>query len=218
MQITLEQLQRCTAGMRPAFDLEQIAVSVNETAARFELDSKSRLAHFLAQVIYETQNLTKFVENLYYTTPERLVTVWPSRFTMTPDSADGKRYAPDYVRNPAKLASAVYAGRYGNGDEASGDGGRFLGRGPMHLTFRDNYARCSQYLYNNDRLVQNPEEVSDNIETGMLTAGWFFAVEKKLNPHADRGDLDTITLRVNGSTRTVPERRAVLTKVVRALG
>lgn len=88
-----------------------------------------RVAHFLAQAVYETGYLTRLSENLAYSAA-RIARVWP-------------RLAPraqELAGNPEALANAAYAGRNGNGVEASGDGWRFRGRGLLDLTGRANYA------------------------------------------------------------------------------
>ena len=97
----------------------------------FGIFTASRAAAFLGQVMVESASFTALEENLFYTRPERLVQVWPSRFR-NPTAA-----AP-YVRNPRMLSDLVYAGRNGNGDKLSGDGWRFRGRGLKQLTGRAN--------------------------------------------------------------------------------
>src|SRR5258706_10657065 len=96
------------------------------------------MAAFLAQIVHESGNLQNLEENLRYSA-KRLREVWPKRF---PDGATAEAYAG----NAEKLANRVYAGRLGNGDEASGDGWKYRGRGLIQLTGRSNYAACKAAL------------------------------------------------------------------------
>src|SRR5688572_5216436 len=99
--------------------------------ARGGIDTPLRRAHFLAQVAHESGGFKRLVENLNYSA-DALVRTWPSRF----DAATAKQYA----RQPERIANKVYAGRLGNGDETSGDGWRYRGRGYIQLTGQVNYA------------------------------------------------------------------------------
>jgi putative chitinase len=170
--------------------------------------SPRRVRYFLAQSCFETQTFTHWAENLTYTTPERLCTVWPSRFSMTPMGT--KAYAPDYVCNAQKLANLVYANRGGNGDVTSGDGFNFRGRGGFHLTFRNNYAAYSNARYGDDRIVQNPDLVAQPADA-MMSAGWFWSTNQ-LNDLADADAFTRVTEKINGSDATVPQRLPVLNK------
>lgn len=183
--------------------------AMNDTMAYYGIDqSPRRIRYFIAQSAFETGMFQRWVEDLTYTTPERLCTVWPARFSMTPMGS--KAYAPDYVRNAQKLANLVYANRNGNGDAASGDGFNFRGRGGFHLTFRDNYAAYSNARYGDDRIVQNPDLVAQP-EDAMMSAGWFWST-KNINALADADAFTRTTEVINGSDATVPQRLPVLNK------
>lgn len=197
---------------------QAIADSINQTASRFSIDqSPRRMRYFVAQSFFETLNYTYWSENLNYTTPERLVTVWPSRFTMEMPAALGgplgqvQTYAADYVNNPQKLANFVYANRNGNGNVASGDGYNFRGRGAFHLTFLSNYTEYSHAAYGDDRVVQNPDMVAQPADA-FLSAGWFWDANK-MNALADADAFTQATKVINGSTATVPQRLPVLNKM-----
>lgn len=157
------------------------------TLTRFGIINPARAAAFLAQCHVESQGFSRLEENLMYTTAARIARVWPSRFPTPADAAP-------YARNPERLANRVYAGRIGNGPEASGDGWRFRGRGLKQLTGRANYARAAEALarpYLSDPgLVREPEHA-------VLTAAWFWETND-CNALADSGRIDTITRRVNG--------------------
>jgi putative chitinase len=195
--------------LSPSLDVTQasdLAVAFNETISTFGLESPRSIRYFIAQACFETQGFTKFVENLYYTNPQRLVDVWPSRFSMT--QGGNKAYAPDYVKNPAKLANLVYSNRNGNSDFNSGDGYRYRGRGAFHLTGLRNYADASQSIYNDDRLVENPDLVANYMD-GLLTAGWFWT-SNRLTQLADQDAFTQVTRIINGSAATVKDRLPVL--------
>lgn len=177
--------------------------------ARYGIDTPTRVEDFIAQVLHESRLLTALEENLNYTTPTRLVSVWPTRFSSSTKTTK-KRYAGDYVRNPQKLAEFVYGGRMGNGPEGSGDGWKFHGRAPLMMTgfeMYDAYRRYSGHdVVNNPDLLKTPEIGADS-------AGWVFAVEKSLLDEADLDQELMITRKINGGTIGLDERRKLTEKV-----
>lgn len=184
---------------------------LDEAAHRWTIDTPTRVAAWIAQLAYESQRFTRVEENLYYTTAARLIAVWPSRFRLPARESedaldqfdDGKRNARRYLRDPGKLANFVYAGRMGNGDEDSGDGARYAGRGLIQLTGRDNYTAyqldTSYPVLSMPDLLLQPFGASDS-------AAWFWH-KRGLNTLADAGDWAGITKVVNGSVRTAAERK-----------
>jgi putative chitinase len=191
-----------------AASIDPLVSAINATTARFSIDQQQRrVRYFMAQTSFETQGYTQWSENLTYTTPDRLVTVWPSRFTM--DQSDkSKAYAPTYTNNPQGLANLVYAGQYGNGNAASGDGWNFRGRGGFDLTFRSNYTQYSSDTYGDTSVVDDPDLVLQP-QDAMLSAGWFWNT-KGLSALADTDSFTAVTQKINGSTETVPQRLPVL--------
>lgn len=173
----------------------------------FGIVSRERLAAFLGQCHVELAGFRRLSENLAYTTPQRLLAVWPSRFA-------GAAAAQAFVGKPERLANHVYAGRLGNGDAASGDGWRFRGRGLKQLTGRDNYRRAAlalghPYLEQPDLLCR-PEDA-------VRTAGWFWQ-SNGCNPLADSGNIDAITRRVNGPAMLqAASRRQLAARLAAAL-
>jgi len=172
-----------------------------------------RQAAFLAQVMVESADLRRLEENLSYSA-ERLRQVWPARF---PDSA----VASAYGHSPEKLANNVYAGRMGNGDEASGDGWKYRGRGLITLTGRDNYARFSTAMQidalNHPDLLGEPAGAA-------LAATWFWQ-SHGLNELADRlegPDLNHIFIeicrRVSGNMTGLPERQEYWARARKVFG
>lgn len=187
--------------------------ALNSAMARFHIDSTPRMAAFLAQVAHESGQLTRLQENLNYSA-KRLMQVWPKRFP-TPEKA------ARYEKNPEKLANHVYAGRLGNGDEASGDGWCFRGRGLIQLTGRGNYRAAGRGI--GLALEQQPG-LLEQPEAAALSAAWFWE-SHGLNELADNRsndddneDFKTITRRINGGTVGLKERLALWERAKQALG
>lgn len=181
-------------------DLVKYVEFLDEGMARFEINTPVRIAAFIAQVAHESGDFMHVEENLNYSW-EALRKTWPARFK-TDDFAQG------YHRNPEKIANYVYAGRFGNGDEASGDGWKFRGRGLIQITFRDNYAAYS-------RAIADPSVVTDPAQLAkpqhaVMSACWFWN-NKELNSLADLGSeagFNEITHRINGGWNGKDDRLA----------
>jgi len=172
--------------------------------ARYQINTNLRAAHFLAQVGHESGNFAIKTENMYYSTPQRLVAVWPSRFNM--DGSGGKKNANDYIKNPAKLAEAVYGGRMGN--DQPGDGFRYRGGGFLQLTGKEAYVGYATYLGKDTGTTADLLRSDD--QYAMDCALWEYVLNKGLNPIADTGSSDDvvtiITRRVNGGTIGLADR------------
>src|SRR5436189_5430858 len=144
-------------GKVPATVLAQIP----EAAKDFNITSNLRLAHFLAQCALESMNFTAVVENLNYSA-QRLLQVFPKYFKNVDVNA--------YARNPQKIGSRVYANRMGNGDEASGDGFKYRGRGYIQLTGKNNYQAFSGFI--GEDCIANPDLVATTYP--LASAAFFF--------------------------------------------
>lgn len=167
-------------------------------AERFAINTPRRAAAFLGQCAHETQMLTEFEENLRYSSAERIALIFKSRVPTLSD-------AIPLVRNPQALANRVYSGRFGNGDEASGDGWRYRGRGAGHLTFKDNYAAAGKALA--QPYVYTPEIVSQP-QHAALTFAWFWS-SRDCNAMADAWDIRGVTRAINPGMAGVNERAAL---------
>lgn len=163
----------------------------------YEINTPKRIAAFIAQCSHESAGFTALVENLNYRW-QSLRKVFPKYF---PDDA----IAQDYASRPNKqeaIANRIYASRMGNGDEASGDGFRFRGRGLIQLTGRHNYTWFAASL------EISPEEATEYLMTfegAAQSACWFWETNK-LNQWADKGDILTLTKRINGGTIGLDDR------------
>ncbi|MCP4636593.1 MAG: glycoside hydrolase family 19 protein [Methyloversatilis sp.] len=190
---------------------------LNEALREFGIESKLQVAHLLAQLAHESAEFTRLVESLTYTSAERILAVWPSRFWLPspqqPTCPSGKRDARGFVRAPVLLASYVYAGRNGNGSEATSDGFRFRGRGPIQITGRANYARCGQALAL--PLIEQPDLLTDP-DVGARAAAWYWT-DRKIGPLADANDIEAVTRRINGGSHGLDDRRRYLQTAMRVL-
>lgn len=203
--ITLEQLVAIMpyAEVRAAQFLTPISAAMEE----FGINTPARKAAFLAQVAHESTQLGSLVENLNYSA-EGLIATWRRRFTFADAAA--------YARKPERIANRVYSSRMGNGDEASGDGWRFRGRGIFQITGRANYTACSLALYNDELLIERPELI-EQPEGACRSAGWFWQA-RELNKWADSGDFKTLTIRINGGMNGYAERAEFYLRARKTLG
>jgi putative chitinase len=157
-----------------------------------------RAAHFFAQTAHESGNFKAFAENLNYGA-SGLTTTFKKYFPTT-------EKALLYERKPEKIANLVYGNRMGNGDEASGDGFKFRGRGALQLTGKDNYKVFSEYL-KKPEIMTNPDLVATEYA---FESAIFFFDRNKLWDICDKGvNKDTIlalTKRINGGTHGLADR------------
>ncbi len=169
--------------------------------------SKLRLAHFLAQVMHESGALTLQVENLNYSAP-RLAVVWPSRF-----QPRGPLNPAAFANNPERLANEVYGGRMGN--NKSGDGFRYRGRGLLQLTGRDSYREATTIVRKFTPTAPDFEADPDLV----FSAEWALPIAaaewdaKGCNAFADQDQITMVTQRINGGQVGIAERRDWLLRV-----
>jgi putative chitinase len=161
--------------------------------------SAERAAHFFAQTAHETGNYKAFSENLNYSA-DGLNKIFPKYFK------NAGRDANAYARNPEKIANVVYASRMGNGDEASGDGWKYRGRGALQLTGKGNYVAFSQYL-GDKSVLENPDSVANEFA---FESAMFFFDKNKLWDICDKGvtkeTILALTKRINGGTHGLEDR------------
>jgi len=156
---------------------EQWLDPLNETFDKYQINTPQRQACFLGQTLHESGNFKFTRENLNYSA-KALMATWPSRF---PDIDT----ATKYERQPEKIANKVYSGRMGNTEE--GDGARYIGRGLIQLTGKENYANCGNSI--GADLIGNPYLLEEP-RYAVLSAGWFWN-KKGLNALADEGTKDS---------------------------
>ena len=175
---------------------DAVIAQIPDTAKKFNITNPLRLAHFLAQCGHESGGFKAVSENLNY-------------------SADGLKkifgkYFPgnlneSYAKQPEKIASRVYGSRMGNGDESTGEGFKFRGRGYIQLTGKQNYTNFAKFI--GEDTVSNPDLVATKYP---LASAAFFFDSNKLWSICDKGsDVATVTAvtkRVNGGTIGLPDR------------
>jgi len=175
---------------------DAVIAQIPDTAAKFNITNPLRLAHFLAQCGHESGGFRAVSENLNYSA-QGLVKIFGKYFNATT--------AAGYARNPQKIASRVYANRMNNGDEASGEGWKFRGRGYIQLTGKANYTNFTRFI--GEDCISNPDLVATKYP---LASAAFFFDSNKLWAICDRGADDAtvtaVTKRVNGGTIGLADR------------
>jgi len=168
---------------------------LNMTMVRFNINTPMRQAMFLSQIAHESGGFRHVSENLNYSA-SALRRVFGKYFP-----TDEMAY--EYARKPEKIANRVYANRMGNGNEASGDGWKYRGRGLIQLTGKNNYLSFSLAADNNSfidpGLLTEPEYAA-------MSAGWFWQ-DNGLNVLADTGDVRAVTRRINGGYNGLADRQ-----------
>jgi len=172
----------------------------------YEINTPKRIAAFMAQCGHESGGFVFLSENLNYSA-QGLMRVFPKYF---PDQATANAYA----RNPEKIANRVYANRMGNGDEASGQGFKFRGRGLIQVTGKDNY------FWFASSLNITPEEAAEYMQTfeGAAQSACWYWENASLNKLADAGDILTMTKRINGGTIGLADRQKHYAHALHVLG
>jgi putative chitinase len=170
-----------------------------KAAMKYYKFTPDRAAHFFAQTAHESGNFKAFSENLNYNA-KGLLGIFKKYF---PTEAK----ALQYERKPEKIANLVYASRMGNGDEASGDGWKFRGRGALQLTGKDNYKAFADYM-KKPEIMENPDLVAT---TYSFESAIFFFDKNKLWAICDQGVNDAsilaLTKRINGGTHGLDDRK-----------
>ena len=197
---------------------EQWVKPLAEAAREYGIDTPERMGCWLGTCAHESAELNRLVESFDYR-PSRLVAIFPRYF-------DTQRAAA-YAGKPSAIANYVYANREGNGDEASGDGWRYRGRGPIQLTFRRMYERAGRALGLD---LLNKPELLERPDVGARASAWVWAVEKTLNDVADRAAEDPachliVCQRITGArdektarSRGLDERARYSNLAIRVLG
>ena len=194
MELTIEQLKQLLP-KNPYVDHWYDALS--KLLPDYEINTPKRIAAFIAQCSHESGGFTALKENLNYK-PATLRKLFSKYF---PNDA----LAEEYCAKPNKqeaIASRIYASRMGNGNEASGDGYKYCGRGLIQLTGKSNYIAFA------DSLQISPEEASNYLATfeGAAQSACWFWESNNLNQWADKGDILTLTKRINGGTIGLEDR------------
>ena len=191
-EFTLKKFKECVGGNPPHADHWYEALC--QILPDYDIHTVPRVAAFLAQTAHESGGYRAIKENLNYKA-ESLMKVWPKYF---PNIDIARQYA----HNQEKIANRAYGGRMGNGPEESGDGWRYCGRGLIQLTGKSNYERYAESL---EISVEEASEHLTTFEGCVQSAAWFWEANN-LNQWADKGDILTLTKRINGGTIGLEDR------------
>jgi len=194
MELTIEQLKELLP-KNPYVGHWHDALS--KLLPDYEINTPKRIAAFIAQCSHESGGFTALKENLNYK-PATLRKLFSKYF---PNDAIAEEYCAKPNKQEA-IANRVYASRMGNGNEASGDGYKYCGRGLIQLTGKSNYIAFA------DSLEISPEEASEYLATfeGAAQSACWFWESNNLNQWADKGDILTLTKRINGGTIGLEDR------------
>jgi putative chitinase len=193
--ITLDILQQLCPKTKKTV-LQLYATPLHEVAEYYDMYvNMNRAAAFVAQTAHESGGFNFVKENLSYGA-KGLMTTFKKYFP-------NEDLAKQYERKPEKIANRVYGGRMGNGDEASGDGYRFCGRGLIQLTGRNNYTKFAADL---GISVEDTVAYLETPAGAVSSAGWFWD-NNNLNQYCDSNDFVTLTKRINGGTIGLEDRQ-----------
>jgi len=183
MKLTASQLKQMVPGIT---HVDHWIEAFDQLLPDYEINTPKRIAAFIAQCAHESGGFRFLKENLNYKA-ESLMKTFPKYFS-------DKDTANAYAKQPVKIANRVYANRMGNGDEASGDGFKYCGRGLIQLTGKSNYSWFAASL------EISPEEASAYLETfeGAAQSACWFWESNNLNVEADAGDIKKMTKKING--------------------
>ena len=172
----------------------------------YDINTPLRVAHFIAQCAHESGNFVFIKENLNYRADSLMKTF--KRYFPT------QELAQQYAKQPEKIANRVYANRMGNGDEASGDGWRYCGRGLIQLTGRDNYTFFAGSL---GISVEDASEYLATFEGAAQSACWYWE-QNNLNRFADANDVRGLTRAINGGYIGLEDRQKHTEHALHVLG
>jgi putative chitinase len=175
---------------------DAVIAQIPDTATKFNITTPLRLAHFLAQCGHESGGFKSISENLNYSV-DGLKRIFGKYFPGD--------LASSYARQPEKIANRVYGNRMDNGDETSGDGYRFRGRGYIQLTGRSNYTKFAKFI--GEDTINNPDLVATKYP--LASAAFFFDSNKLwsiCDKGADEATVIAVTKRVNGGTNGLSDR------------
>ena len=184
---------------------EEWVDSLNRILPQYDINTPLRIAAFMGECCVESNEFREIQEDLNYQATS-LCRLWPKHFTTS--------NASQYAHNPEKIANRAYANRMGNGDESTGDGWKYHGRGLIQLTGKDNYEAFSDFTQ------MNLEDVPAYLETmdGAVVSACYFWQKHNLNEYADNGNIDAISHIINGGSLGESERRSHYELACRVLG
>ena len=214
--ITPDVLAKIVIGIKPVL-AQQVAAAMNEIAPLYALNRADVFHEYIAECAHESQNFTRFVENLNYSA-QGLADTWPTRYAV---DKKAKPKVPNALalklqRKPEAIANNCYANRMGNGNEASGDGWRYRGSGLLQMTGADMFKLYAKYKGIAD-VAWVAEKVRTDLHWAIDSSMWVFVVNKKLLDEAEADKLDAITYAINGGYIGKEEREKIYKRAVAAM-
>jgi putative chitinase len=176
-------------------NVEQWFEALNANLPTYEINTVERVSAFIAQCAHESGGFKRLKENLNYK--------WESLRRVFPKYFPTDELAQEYAHKQEQIANRVYGGRMGNGDESSGDGFRYCGRGLIQLTGRNNYTKFAESIH---MAVEEVPSLLETYDGAVKSACWFWQTND-LNQWADVGDIVTMTKRINGGTIGLEDRQ-----------
>jgi putative chitinase len=168
--------------------------ALSSVLPEYEINTAERVAAFIAQCTHESGGFKRLKENLNYR--------WESLRKVFPKYFPSDELAQEYAHKQEQIANRVYGSRMGNGDESSGDGFRYCGRGLIQLTGKNNYTKFAESI---NMAVEEVPALLETFEGAVKSACWFWKTNN-LNQYADTGDILTMTKRINGGTIGLEDR------------
>ena len=185
-------------------NIDEIVDSLNKILPEYNIDRPKRIAMFLAQTGHESGGFRVFEENLNYSA--KALELLFSKYFKNKDT----NY---YARRPEKIANIIYSNRMGNGDELSGDGWKYRGRGAIQITGRHNYELLSRDC--NIDAVIHPDMLLE-VNNSILSAVWYWN-KHDLNSYADLNDIKGSTRKINGGYNGLEDRITKYKKILKYL-
>ena len=202
MTITPQQLKAILPNCKSH---EMWATILNDVLPKYKIDTSIRVAQFIAQTGHESAHYNILKENLNYSATA-LHRVFKKYFP-------NDEFAQTYHRQPEKIANRVYANRMGNGNEASGDGWLYRGRGLIQITGKNNYRMCSMFLFGDERLLQDPGMLQEP-EYAVRSACWYW-LANDINKVAE--DVRVVTRIINGGYNGIEDREQLFATALKVL-
>jgi putative chitinase len=205
MEITLAQLKKVIPTNQR---VESWHAALSKFLPEYDIDSPKRISSFLAQCSHESREFTTLKENLNYKA-DRLVVVFPKYF---PTLAIAQKYTSLPNKQEA-IANRVYANRMGNGDEASGDGYKYSGKGIIQITGKNNYSAFAKSVGMD---LDDVPEYLLTCDGAVESACWFWKTNS-LNKLADNGDIKGMTKVINGGFNGLDERTKLYQQIIKII-
>jgi len=186
--------------------INEWCASLNKILPEYEINTTNRLAMFLAQCAHESIDFTVLTENLYYRS-ETLLHSWPTHFPTA-------MIADQYAMQPEKIANRAYANRLGNGNEASGDGWKYRGKGLIQVTGKDNTVKFAKFK---NMTVDQAVAYLITFDGAVDSACWYWKVDN-INHWCDTGDVKKVTELINGGDNGLDDRKNKYLQALKVLG